>query len=89
MFGASGLVATIVTFHPAIFLLSLTAAALLAVPVALLLYAGKVKRWRLLLACFFVGMTLTGHFGMSRLANLSPVDVEVVKVWGDPEVPKP
>jgi len=88
VFGASGLVATIVTFHPAIFLVSVTGAAILCLPVAFFLYAGKVARWQLLLVCLFVGATLIGHVTISRLANVGAFDVEVVKVWGDKEQPE-
>jgi hypothetical protein len=87
VFNSAGLVATIVTFHPAILLLSLLGAGLLALPVALLLYAQKVKRWKLLLASFFVGVTLVSYFTITRRANLTSVEVEVVKVWGPAEGP--
>jgi hypothetical protein len=77
--------AAIVTFHPAILLLSLLGAALLAVPVAFLLYAQQIRRWKLLLACFFVGVTLLSYFTITHKARLTSLDVEVVRAWGPDE----
>lgn len=83
MFGPTGVVAYIVTVHPGILSAAAVGAALCTGALALLLTAARSKHRALLSLCFFVGATLTGHFILSRLADVQPVQVDTVSVHGD------
>ncbi len=83
MFGPTGVVAYIVTVHPGILSAAAVGAALCTVALVLLLTAAGAKHRVVLALCFFVGATLTGHFLLSRLADVQPVQVDTVSIGGD------
>jgi hypothetical protein len=83
MFGPTGLVATIVTVHPTLLLLAMAGAGAATVGLALLLAANERRHRLLLCATFFLGASLVGHVLLSRLANLTPVSVELVRIGGN------
>ena len=83
MFGPSGIVAYIVTLHPGVLSMSALGALLCTAAFALVLTATGAKGRLVLSLCFFVGATLAGHFVLSRLADITPVRFETVRIGGD------
>lgn len=83
MFGPAGVVAYIVTVHPGILTIAAVGAALCTAALALILAAVRANHRVALSLVFFVGATLAGHFVLSRLANIRPVEVEMVSIGGD------
>lgn len=83
MFGPAGVVAYIVTVHPGILSAAALGALLCTAAFALILTATGAKHRAMLSLCFFVGTTLAGHFVLSRLADITPVQLDTVSVGGD------